>query len=150
MFVVSSCSRFDMTSNGPGKFTSQHLTQFSFQLGKLFKRHRRGLPSGVQAGIYDVFQMLRPFFQPSGNLTRAENLSRARRDIQELTVLLSSLATQQNSCVPSGNVPGAPGHQDVFRSCALTGIVPVTPGHQVVLSSGALAGGVLDATESQT
>ncbi len=46
------------------RFLSAELEHFAAGFGRLWRLHRRGLPELVQAGAYDLFVLLRPYFTP--------------------------------------------------------------------------------------
>ena len=68
------------------------LVRFACSVGKLYRKHRRFLPSDVQAATYDLLKELQRFFLPDVDVSFADNLSSARKEIGDLIHLFGCLA----------------------------------------------------------
>ena len=76
------------------RFLSAELEHFAAGFGRLWRLHRRGLPELVQAGAYDLFVLLRPYFIPDDDNPPAANLQAARADIRHLAPFLVRVAAR--------------------------------------------------------
>ena len=73
------------------------------QVVKLWKRHRRDIPSDVKDALALLLLELRIHLMPAEQLDCSSNLGRARCDIRGISELLLSVATRGPSCMKAND-----------------------------------------------
>ena len=68
------------------------LVSFTFAVGKLFRKSRRGLPVDVVLAVRDLLQTSGAYMLPKLDLTRSSNVRVARGDIADAMDILTELA----------------------------------------------------------
>ena len=80
---------------------SHDFIQFTGTLGKLYRQHRRGLPSVVQVAFRDLLRTVGTYFKPSVmELTICRDIRVARGDIADAMESLAVLARRVDDDVP--------------------------------------------------
>ena len=95
------------------------LVSFACSVGKLYRKHRRSLPSDVQAATYDLLKELQCFFLPDAVVSFADNISSARKEIGDLVHLFGSLAQRH----PAASALIVPPNVDRISTDATTGLL---------------------------
>ena len=92
---------------------SKEFLLFIGSLGKLYWRHRRGLPASVQATLRDLLRECGRYLRPVGDLqmTSCKDIRVARGDLSDAMDLLKNLAGGAN--VGGGAVGGGDNERDI-------------------------------------